>query len=87
MKVSPVGRCPDCEHYFDRSTALNASDDEPDAGDISLCIACGAVLSFTTEGYARIEDVEGSDWGEKLPKESVEIIKEAQAKIRAFHNE
>ena len=41
-------RCPECGHKLDAATDINENK-APKAGDISLCINCGAVLEFNAD--------------------------------------
>ena len=57
--------CPYCEKHFNRHTGLTGSDD-PEVGDVSMCIACGSFSMFT---------MKNGEYGLRRPtkKESKEI--------------
>lgn len=38
--------CPTCGYAIDAATLLNYGDARPAAGDLSLCLNCGALLIF-----------------------------------------
>lgn len=38
--------CPTCGYAIDAATLLNYGDARPAAGDLSLCLNCGALLVF-----------------------------------------
>jgi len=53
MKNEPVllpeSTCPDCGYHMDAATSVDGEDGAPQAGDLSLCISCGALLEFNED--------------------------------------
>ena len=48
MEVSiPISTCPTCKYETDMATSPFHDKAQPDAGDLSVCIGCGALGQFT----------------------------------------
>ena len=54
--IVPESYCPRCFHKFDRASglALHTTGEGPRPGDLTLCIACGQLLTFTPELDVRL---------------------------------
>lgn len=42
----PTSRCPVCHYEMDAATCVEKQEAEPSAGDLSVCLNCGAMLQF-----------------------------------------
>lgn len=46
---TPTDHCPACEYKLDAATSAAGDGAKPSAGDVSLCINCGALLEYTDD--------------------------------------
>jgi hypothetical protein len=58
--------CPVCRAVVDGATAVDGSDAQPAAGDITVCVYCARVLVFTEDGLRQptmdeLEDLAGNE--------------------------
>jgi hypothetical protein len=51
-------RCPSCDHELDASTSMTEREVDPLPGDLTVCLYCGAALTFTTDGLRLLEPQE-----------------------------
>lgn len=44
--ITKASRCPECQQILNRASNAGESTDQPQTGDVSICIKCGALLRF-----------------------------------------
>ena len=72
-------KCPKCDKTLDAATAVDGSGARPRPGDLSLCIACGEILTFADDMAVVSCDVS------KLPADSkmmTELMKSTWRKMK-----
>jgi hypothetical protein len=84
MKIASDATCPLCSSLLDDAMPVDGPEDEPEAGDISVCVHCKAILAFTEDGYLRLlTDGEFLN----LPLDAQRHIVEAREALRGFFND
>jgi hypothetical protein len=81
MKIAPDATCPLCSSLLDDAMPVDDDVAEPEAGDITVCIYCKAILTFTEDGYLRLL-TDGEFL--KLPLDARRHIVEAREALRGF---
>lgn len=80
----PRSACPMCRYEMDSAIGLTGKP-EPDAGDLSLCINCGAILQFNEILVLKLMPPERlttlhAETREKLLKAQLEILRRGPVK-------
>jgi hypothetical protein len=47
LKTKVINKCPECDHKLDAAICPKEIDAKPNAGDLSMCFHCYAILQFT----------------------------------------
>jgi hypothetical protein len=77
----PAEACPLCGHVIDAHSDLE-SGDPPREGDLSVCIRCGGLLTFTADRTLRI--LRDGEYAE-LPLEQRHVLADHRRKIRMLY--
>lgn len=72
-----VDHCPKCGHILDAATGATDDKAVPRGGDVTLCIKCGEILTFTKDLKVRFPTKK-----EKLKFTSNPVVIKAQIFIR-----
>lgn len=80
----PDSHCPVCGYHADRASNCDGFDASPQPGDLSVCVACGAMLTFTPE--LALAELTDDQKAALLPVER-ELLLDAQLMVRAMKRE
>lgn len=73
--------CPHCGYFFDSATHPKDGSLRPEPGDLSMCLSCGGMLTFTDDMALRAASDEEVESLDSDTKQLVQKMKLARAQV------
>jgi hypothetical protein len=83
MQIASDATCPLCSSLLDDAMPVDDNASEPEAGDITVCIYCKAILTFIEDGHLKV--LSNKEFLE-LPLNMRRAVNEAREALRGFND-